>query len=326
MPEVSVTVTIDTEEDNWGSFAESGATSENIGHLPELQALFDRWGARATYLVNRPPLLSRPSVEVLGLLAARSEVEIGAHCHPWNTPPSTGAGAERSMMCDLPLEANRAKIGEITRRIEAELGVRPTSFRAGRWGFGPTVSMALAAEAYLVDVSVSPFVDWSGDGGPDFSVAPNRPYRFDPARPLVAAAAGPMVEIPTTVGFLRGDHRRRAALRRALGRSALRRLGVIGALNRAGLLTRRWLSPEASSAADMIRLAEACLRSGESVLGLTFHSCTLLPGATPFVRDEADRRRFLGAIEQVLRFCAESGLAFRTAGEVGAALLTAEAA
>ena len=323
MDQVSVTVSIDTEEDNWGSFAESGATSTNIEHLPELQELLARWGARPTYLVNRPPLLSTTSVAILGRLAEEPGVEIGAHCHPWNTPPSTGSGVERSMMCTLPLETNRSKIAEVSRRIEGELGVRPRSFRSGRWAFGPTVAAALVSEGYLVDASVSPFIDWTSEGGPDYSDAPNRPYRFEAARPFEPQAEGSMVEIPATVGFLGGDHRRRAATRRALERSPFRRLKVIGMLNRLGVVQRRWLSPETSSASDMIRLAEACLRTGEPVLGLTFHSCSLLPGATPFVRDDVDRRRFFDAIDAFLRFCSECSLSFRTLGEVGERYLVA---
>jgi hypothetical protein len=224
-------------------------------------------------------------------------------------------------MCNLPLDANRAKIGELTGRIESELGVRPVSFRAGRWGFGPTVSQALAAHGYLVDVSISPFWDWSPDGGPDYTRALHRPYRFDPARPFQLNANGPMVEVPTTVGFVNGAHRMRSAIRQKLVKSPLRRLKVLGALDRLGMLTRRWLSPEVSSAADMIRLAQTNLRAGEPVLGLTFHSCTLLPGATPFVRDRDDRSRFLDAIESILRFCAEARLQFRTLAEVGRPLL-----
>lgn len=319
MEQVSVTVSVDTEEDNWGSFDASGATTENIPHMVELQERMSRWGARTTYLVNRPPLMSRESVEALGVLSERADVEIGAHCHPWNTPPDTGVGPERSMMCDLPVEANRAMIAEIRTRIESELGVRPTTFRAGRWGYGPTVSEALGSEGFIVDSSVSPFKDWAADGGPDYTQAPHRPYRFDPTHPFTEDPAGTMVQIPTTIGFLNGDHRTRARMRYRIRHSKFRPPHVLGLMDRLGVLTRRWLSPETSTDDDMIRLVEACLRSGEPVLGLTFHSCSLLPGATPFVRDERDRARFLESIDTVLKFCTESGLAFRTLGEAGEA-------
>ena len=319
-----LTVSIDTEEDDWGRYEPEGATTENIAHLVECHERMADCGARPTYLVNRPPLLDPDSVEILGALAGREEVEIGAHCHPWNTPPATGSGWERSMMSRLPAGANREKVAEVTRLILQELGSRPRTFRAGRWAFGPTVSAALAAEGYLVDASVSPFVDWTPEGGQDYIEAPYRPYRFHPERPFEPSPDGPMVEIPTTVGYLRGGHRRMARFRRSLERSVLARLKVVGLLGTAGVIQRRWLSPEHSSAADMLRLCEASLRSGERVLGLTFHSCTLLPGATPFVRDMRDRNRFLGSVEEVLRYASESGFEFRTLGEVGASILAGD--
>lgn len=226
------------------------------------------------------------------------------------------------MMCRLPTEANTAKVGEVTRLIESELGVRPRSFRAGRWGFGPSVALAIAHHGYVVDASVTPFLDWSGSGGPDYSLAPSRPYRFHPAHPLVPSNDGPMVELPTTIGFLGGDRRRRASIRRFVTTGPLRYLKPVPLLETVGLLRRRWLSPETSSAKEMLALTQACLKSGEPTLDLTFHSCTLLPGATPFVRDEHDRRKFCDAIETVLRFCGEAGVAFRTLSEAGQSLLT----
>jgi hypothetical protein len=225
------------------------------------------------------------------------------------------------MMSGLPVEANRQKVAEITGLIERRLGVRPRTFRAGRWAFGTTVSTALVAEGYLADASVSPFVDWAAEGGPNYIEAPYRPYRFHPDRPFDPSPDGPMVEIPTTVGYLKGGHRRMARFRASIEKTILARLKVVGILSETGVLQRRWLSPEHSSASDMRRLCEACLRSGEPVLGLTFHSCTLLPGATPFVRDDGDRERLLRWIEEVLQYASGSGFVFRTLGEVAMSVL-----
>ena len=47
-------ITIDTEEDNWGTYNPRGNTVENIQQLPRLQALFDKYGAIPTYLINYP--------------------------------------------------------------------------------------------------------------------------------------------------------------------------------------------------------------------------------------------------------------------------------
>lgn len=310
-----VTVTIDTEEDDWGSYAMDGASTENISHLPELQDLFMRFGARPTYLVNRPPLVQDAPLRVLQELARRDDVEIGGHCHPWNTPPATGEGADRSMMFSLPLEANRGKIREISRLLESELAVRPRSFRAGRWGFGPTVAEALISEGYAIDCSVSPLIDWSSLGGPDFGLAPHRPYRCRALDPLAPDPEGELIELPTTVGFLHGDSVVRGRWRRRLEDSPLSRLKIVGILDRMGLAARRWLSPETSTGEEMNRIVEVLRQHAFEYTSMTFHSCTLLPGATPFVRDEQDRRAFLERIETFLAFCRDEGFEMRTLSE-----------
>ncbi|MEX2048895.1 MAG: hypothetical protein WEB90_04895 [Gemmatimonadota bacterium] len=317
---VCVAVSIDTEEDNWGSYAQAGETTRNIAHLIELQDLFDRRGARPIYLVNRAPLLERAAVDVLGRVAARAGVEIGAHCHPWNTPPFTGASAERSMMAGLSDAENRGKIQEVGARMHSELGVRPRVFRAGRWGFGPSVARALVQEGYAIDTSVTPFMDWRNAGGPDYGDAPNEPYRFDPEAPLVPAPSGALVELPTTVGFLGDrDFRRAARMRRDLEAGRLTRK-FVGPFDRLGFFAKRWLSPENSTADTMIRLAESCVAVGQEYLQVTFHSSALLPGATPFVRTQDDRTEFLRRLDGFLAHCVASGYIFLTLSEIEARL------
>lgn len=225
------------------------------------------------------------------------------------------------MMCALDHDLNRAKIETVTQALESELGVRPRSFRTGRWGFGPSVAQPLAELGYRIDSSVSPFIDWSGLGGPDYRSALPVPYRFAPERPFEVDPAGSMVQVPTTVGFLRGEQTSANRIRTALERSWVRHVKVIGVLDRMGFFAKRWLSPETSSGRDMVRLAATLLAAGVPVLGMTFHSCTLLPGATPFVRDRSDRAAFLARIEQLLSFCAGEGVSFDTVGEVGASFL-----
>jgi hypothetical protein len=106
-----------------------------------------------------------------------------------------------------------------------------------------------------------------------------------------------------------------------LEKSAVRHLKVVGVLDVTGMLSRRWLSPEISTDREMIQLVRALVGSGSTVLDLTFHSSSLLPGATPFVRTEEEKERFLARIEAVLRHCSEEGYAFATVGEVGKGML-----
>ena len=310
-----VAITIDTEEDNWGYYGWEGATTKNISELWRVQEIFERYRARPTYLTNYAPVSSAESVAVLGELSELESVEIGAHCHPWNTPPRTREGEAASMMSADGRETNRAKIESVLDRIEAELGSRARVFRAGRWALSDTVAHALADLGIRVDCSVSPGIDWSSIGGPDYSEAPFEPYRFDPSAPTVPSSDGGMLELPTTVGFLRGHPVAQSRRRMWLERSLFSSLKVVGVLDRVGLLTRRWLSPETSDGGTMIRLVDQLLRSGSVFLQMTFHSSVLLPGATPYAANSSDRETFLNSIDDVLQHLASTGAQFCTMSE-----------
>ena len=70
--------------------------------------------------------------------------EIGAHLHPWNTPPLTEAFVPRnSMTKNLSPALQLAKIQQLTRTLEDAFGARPRSFRAGRYGLGADTISAL---------------------------------------------------------------------------------------------------------------------------------------------------------------------------------------
>jgi len=314
---VRVMVTIDTEEDDWGSYRPGGASVDNILMLPELQRLWTAFGVKPTYLVNYPPMASPEAASVLRALAEDGQCETAAHCHPWNTPPfETAVHQPASMMNQLRDDVNRDKLAVLTRLFEETFRFRPRSFRAGRWGFGPSVARPLHQLGYYTDLSVSPFLDWRRIGGPDYSRAPQLPYCFDPDHPLTPEGGGALVEIPTSVGFLRGPQRASARVRSFLERSPLARFKVVGLVDSMGALARRWLSPETSSHGEMISLAKTLTLRGRRVLDLTFHSSSLLPGATPFVRSEADKRAFVARIEKFLEFCAREKFVFSTANEV----------
>jgi hypothetical protein len=225
------------------------------------------------------------------------------------------------MMSRLPKEENYAKLTVLTNLFEELFESRPRSFRAGRWGFGASVAHPLHELGYETDLSVSPFTDWTRIGGPDYSRAPRGPYRFDPEDPLLPRGKGALVEIPTSVGFLWGPQGRSSAVRGALERSPLAHLKMVGLLDSMGLFARRWISPEVSTKREMIRLAKTLVRSGLRVLDLTFHSSSLLPGCTPFVRNDVDRERFVVRIEKFLEFCARQGFLFSTAHEVAEAVM-----
>ena len=70
--------------------ARAGATAsevKNAERLPALQALCDEYGVRPTYLVTHEMATRPESAPILRGLARSGRCEIGAHLHPWSSPP-----------------------------------------------------------------------------------------------------------------------------------------------------------------------------------------------------------------------------------------------
>jgi len=311
--ETQFIITIDTEEDSWGDYQRTGHRVDNISQIPRLQEMFDRYGAVPTYLINWAVIMDDKACGILSPIQASGRCEIGTHCHPWNTPPfEEEINSANTMMCQLPGELVQEKITRLTEAIKERLGVTPTAFRTGRWGFGPHVARALVNNGYRVDTSVSPLVDWRDDFGPDYSFAPQKPYRFAPDDIMTQRSDGSLVEIPASIGFIQGMDPILGRLRRILATPFARHMHLIGLFERLKLMSFRWLSPELSTADDMIALARALLKRGCPTLNLSFHSTTLLPGKSPFVRTEKDLTTFLNNIATVLEFAVERNIGFTT--------------
>jgi hypothetical protein len=302
-------ISIDTEEDDWGEYRSSGFSLDSLQVLPRVQEIFDAYGAVPTYLVTYPVVQEQRAREFFLEQLALKRCEIGAHCHPWNTPPFVEEINERhSMLCNLPYPTVKSKISNLREEIVRSMGVAPVCFRAGRWGFGPAVAAAIHELGFRVDTSVCPYIDWSLSSGPDYRDAPTYSYRFSPAEILTVSPNGALLEVPATIGFLQGNEKFCKRAIRAQGLA--RRLHIRGLLDRTRIVNLRWLSPELSSACDMITLAKRLLRTGCAYLNMSFHSTTLVPGKTPFVRTAEDLQQFLRSIDDLLKFVAGQGVVF----------------
>ncbi|OPY00829.1 MAG: hypothetical protein A4E61_01856 [Syntrophorhabdus sp. PtaB.Bin184] len=309
---VKVAITIDTEEDLWSEYVPAPCPVENIDSIPLAQDIFDRYDAIPTYLVDYPVVIDAHASRLLQGILEKGRCELGTHCHPWNTPPYGGDASERAtMLCNLEDGVVRSKMENLHKAFVARFGVTPVSFRAGRWGFGPAVARSIQDLGYRVDSSVIPLVDWSVYGGPDFFDAPRHPYRLSPVSILVPTEDGDLLEAPPTTGFFQSNAEFCRKVFRYIMKSDLAtRLKGIGLLERSRIINLRWLSPEFSSGEDMLLLAERLVRQGTLFLNMYFHSTSLLPGKSPFVRDEKDLQRFLLKIRMFLQHARDAGWKF----------------
>ena len=316
-------ITVDTEEDNWVGFQEGGGeyTTRNAERLVALQGLFDEFRVHPTYLLTQVMASDPTAAGFLREVHADGRCEIGAHCHPWNTPPIREARIPaNSMLCNLPPTLQYEKMRNLTEHIAECCGVRPVSFRAGRFAYSREVGLNLVRLGYGVDSSITPHFDWSLEHGADFTDFALEPYWRTLRDVYPDAPAEPLVEIPTTIGFLQRNFRRAARMHRRFCRQPFPKLKVIGLLYRLGLLNRVWLCPEAYSAREMIQLTEVLRGRGFPVVNLMFHSPTLLAGLTPFVRSAADERAFIDRIRAYLEYAAKGGIESLTLTESAAEL------
>ena len=318
---MKLVVTIDTEEDNWGAFSGPPST-RNAREIPRLQDLFDRYGVRPTYLLTYSMASDDRLVGYLNEARDQNRCEIGAHCHPWNTPPFLEMPKqEHSMLSNLPMALVKAKLTRLHEHLRERLEYSPTSFRSGRWGYGPYVASTLSRLGYLIDTSVTAFTDWRAIHGPNYSAIVPDLYRFSPRDIFEPDDTGSMVQLPASVGYLKGDFRRWNRVENMIRSSPVKHLGLLGILDRLSILQKVAFSPEIATGQQMCRLVETFFQKKYRYINLFFHSSTLLPGLTPFVRTKSDRDAFLSRIEYLLAHLEERGITSVTATEVAQAEL-----
>jgi hypothetical protein len=292
-------VGIDTEGDNqWDAAARVHQQFSNIYALPRLHALFARHGIRPTYVITYPVAKDSRSADVLGELVSAGDCEIGAHHHAWETPPCTEDDRRRHPYASmLPRAQFDRQLASLTAAIAEAVGVRPVSYRSGRFGFSATHVATLERLGYLVESSVAPLFYESHKGGPEFVEAPLRPYflSYDSAtRPGTSA----LLEVPVSCGL---DRPLPAIVQYAYARVP-RPYFTKRALRALRIVKLRWLRPSYSSLADMISLARTLTRADEPVLNLLFHSSEAIVGGSPYNRTEAELEAFFDRLERFFVF------------------------
>jgi len=311
-------VTIDTEEDNWGGYSDATFSVENIKRIPALQEIFNEHNVIPTYLVTYPVATNRESIEILRVILQDGKCEIGMHCHPWSTPPfEEDRNTHNSMLCNLPLELQHKKMSVLHEAIKSNFGFSATSFRAGRWGYNGNTAIVLEKLGYRVDTSITPFTDWSEYQGPDFSKMSPVPYRFNPPEIFTRNQEGEMTEIPATIGYLQGNYELCNLIDRLLTSQLGRRFHLKGLLNKARLINKVGLSPEATDSHNMIKLMNVFMRKKYEVVNMFFHSTSLQAGLSVFVKTKEGEIQFFNRLNEYFAFTSKAGIKAVKLSEAG---------
>ena len=267
--------TIDVEEEGLfsGNYLTEKPPLHNISSLSLLDPIIAEFDLRPTLLVSYHAARDGYQRDYINDLGQRWRGEIGAHLHPWNTPPLVDLPYRQPVPSDvMPLEILTAKMGSLWMAL-ADMGVVPTSFRMGRFNLGPKMFSILRDTTIIVDSSVAPMRSYYG--GPKHLGAPTDPYYPDPADP---ARPGPsnILEVPLTIlPILRETgpiFRRMESLPFPLGQWTAWTAQHLASL------------PAQPAWTGLRRLKMACRlhrRRGGRVLTVFLHSSELIPGGCP---------------------------------------------
>jgi hypothetical protein len=297
------------EEFDWEQpFAASRTSVTNMKRQHLAQEIFARYHIVPTYAVDYAVANQEDGYRPLLDLLRDGLCEIGAQLHPWVTPPQIEEVGERNSFAgNLPEELEFSKLKNLTERIEANLGVRPRLYRAGRYGTGPNTPRILNRLGYTVDCSVLPKWQRRSAYAPDYSGAPMSPYWIGGGTELL--------EIPVTTNTIGLARKAESMLAPYVFSETARSLRVPGVLARLRLLDQIRLSPEGNTLNEAKRLTRFLITAGHKVFVISYHTPSLAAGHTPYVRNAADLTNFLGWLEAYLDFFF---------GEVGGAASTPE--
>lgn len=292
-----VITTVDAEEDfDWHSPFSRNATdvtsmrSQQIAHR-----VFEKYGVKPSYMVDFPVASQDAGRGPLRELLRQGLCDVGSQLHPWVTPPFDEAVSfHNSYAGNLPLQMEYDKIAALTDEIDRAFGTTPRVFRAGRYGVGPNTGGILRQLGYQADSSIVPCWSFTDQGGPDYRLMTARPFWIDRERTLL--------ELPVSAAVVGAASGLPATITSRLFRRSSERARLPSVMARLGLLERIKLTPEGIAIEEAKRLVRHMVADGIRVFVLTYHSPSLEPGNTPYVRSHDDLDRFLGWLDEFYDF------------------------
>ena len=307
MPDQRFILTVDTEEEfDWTKpIAREEHTVLTVARLAKFQEFCEGQGVVPVYLVDYPIATSHAAVEILRPAVAAGKAEVGVQLHPWVSPPHDEHVNERNSFAgNLPRELERAKFRGLRDAIETNFGAAPLMYRAGRYGVGPNTADILSEGGIAIDSSVRSCFDYSSQGGPNFREFPVRPYWLNRASGLM--------ELPLTTVYW--------GLLRQMGAWLYPQMWRVprlrGVLSRIGMLERIPLTPEGVTIEEAVRGIDIAVDQQLPVLVFSFHSPSLAPGFTPYVRTEDDLDALYDWWRQVFAYLKQRGVTPTTVREL----------
>lgn len=272
-------ITIDTEGDNLWKQGDV-ITTHNAKFINRFQELCEKFNFVPTYLTNYEMALDQEFVEYIKSKVKEKKCEVGMHLHAWNNPPIVnppkGNGPGRPYLIEYPVDVMKQKIEFITEFLHKQFECEIRSHRAGRWAIDENYIKLLKEHGYIVDCSVTPFINWKRSCGYDekfrgvnFDKFPCNAYEMSFENIRKTGKSG-FYEVPMTI--IRDVP---FQLRRTFYENMKSVSKFMKGYN------NHWLRPDGSNLKSMLEVVNVKSKSSCDYIEFMIHSSEFMPAGSP---------------------------------------------
>ncbi len=286
-------ITIDTEPDcdiKWRRSKPETFSSITEGIKELLRPIWNKHSVQPIYFVSPRVLSDKKSCEVLKDEINKGAV-IGAHLHSEFIKPSQKyLGNEGLPSEEYPCYAHDErvefeKIKNLKNEIRTKLNYETVWYRAARYGADIDTIKSLQALGFKYDSSVTPFINWKKQGGPDHSKSPLSEYKISKTSLYKTSANNnfEIAEFPITI--------------------CKKRFGLLGRLLPDNWLLYNWLRPTHMTIFEQKRIIDKLfLKNKNRTFVMMFHSMEIMINKSPYVRNAVMQKRFLYNLEEIIKY------------------------
>ena len=286
----SIIITVDTEGDNlWAWKPGKEIKTNNSSFIEPFQEVCEKYRFYPVYLTNYEMATSDEFVAFGKEKSKDNLCEIGMHLHAWNSPPDYELNGEyggNPYITEYPIGVIREKHKYLYNLIYEKFGVKPVSYRAGRWATSQDLFKVLDELHIKVDCSFTPGINHNIPGKTVRFANDYRSVRKD-----AFFVTENLLEVPMTSRASRsinGDNMRRKIANLVKGE-------------------RIWLRPALQTKEEMCRLINLVVDEGTDYLMFMIHSSELMPGGSPYCRTQADVDSLLEKLDETFSYVSEFG-------------------
>ena len=283
-----IIITVDTEGDNlWDQKDCKNIETKNALWLSPFQNLCEKYKYYPVYLVNYEMAMSDNFCDFAKNKVSNGLCEIGMHLHAWNSPPFYALGKKYSgnaYITEYPKDIIYEKHKLLMDLIIKNIGVKPQSYRAGRWATNNNLFDVLEALGFLVDCSVTPGINHRFCGQ---TIRHSNNYRFASDRPYKLREK--LIEVPMTT-----------VVKHSLnGNSVLRKLKNVS------IGEKLWLRPALQDIDTMKLIIDE--KKGSDYIMFMIHSSELMPKGSPYCQTEQDVDFLLNKLDTAFNYATNFG-------------------